>query len=213
MSNQVTLAATPRPRPGKGSSGRLRREGRVPVILYGNGVAPVALSVDGRDLYRALHTPAGRNVVLRLEVDGASHLTVARDVQIDPARGDVLHVDLVAVDRDVRITADVPVHLVDHERMRRDGGVVNHVLHTVTLLVSPLSVPDVLEVSLEGRGAGDRIRVEDLASLLPAGAELTGDVHDAVATIDAPVGGSVETEAAAAAAAAAASEGSGASEG
>jgi large subunit ribosomal protein L25 len=213
LSNQVTLAAQPRPKQGKGSSGRLRREGRVPIILYGHGVEPVALSVNGRELYRAMHTPAGRNALVRIEVEGTTHLTVARDVQMDPARGEVLHVDFVAVDRDVRISADVPVHLVDQDQMQRDGGQVAQSLHAITILVPPLSMPDSIEVSLAGKGIGDRIRVEDLVALLPEGAELTGDLQDAIVTIDGPAGAAEDAAEAAAAEAGASAEDAGSSAG
>lgn len=186
MSDQIRLDASSRPAKGKGVSGRLRREGRVPAILYGHRVEPTAVSVDARALYHVLHTAAGRNVLIDLIVDGESHLSVARDVQTDPVRGDYLHIDFLAVDRDVRIQVDVPIHLVDEESRERDGGVVNHALHAVTILVRPLDTPNVIEVSLAGMAIGDSRRVEDLAALLPAGAELVRNLEDAVVVIDAP---------------------------
>lgn len=186
MSDQVRLIATSRPAKGKGVSGRLRRAGRVPAILYGHRVEPTAVSVDARELYHVLHTPAGRNVLIDLAVEGESHLVVARDVQTDPVRGDYVHIDLLAVDRDVRIQVDVPVHLVDDEARERDGGVVNHALHAITILVRPLDTPNAIEVSLAGMAIGDSRRVEDLAPLLPAGAELARNLEDAVVVIEAP---------------------------
>lgn len=186
MSDQIRLDASSRPAKGKGVSGRLRRDGRVPAILYGHRVEPTAVSVDARELYHVLHTPAGRNVLIDLVIDGESHLSVARDVQTDPVRGDYLHIDFLAVDRDVRIQVDVPIHLVDDEARERDGGVINHALHAVTILVRPLDTPNAIEVSLAGMAIGDSRRVEDLASLLPAGAELVRNLEDAVVVIDAP---------------------------
>lgn len=199
MSDQVELHADPRPARGKGVAGRLRRDGRVPAILYGHGVEPTALSVEARALYHVLHGPAGRNVVIRLELGGDAHLTVARDVQTDPVRGDYLHVDFLAVDRTQRIEVEVPVHLVDEDQRERDGGAVNHALHAVTILVRPTDVPNALEVSLAGMRAGDVRRVADLAPLLPAGAELVRHLDDAVVVIEVPR--SAEAEAAAEAAA------------
>lgn len=186
MSDQVRLIAQTRPAKGKGVAGRLRRDGRVPAILYGHRVEPTTLTVDARELYHVLHTSAGRNVMIDLVVDGESHLSVARDVQTDPVKGDYLHVDFLAVDRDVRIQVDVPVHLVDDEARERDGGVVNHALHAVTILVRPLDTPDSFEVSLAGMAIGDVRRVADLAAMLPAGSELVRNLDDAVVVIDAP---------------------------
>jgi large subunit ribosomal protein L25 len=186
VSDQIRLDATTRPAKGKGVSGRLRREGRVPAIVYGHEVEPTAVSVDARALYHALHTPARRNVLIDLVIDGESYLAVARDVQTDPVRGDYLHIDFLAVDRDVRIQVDVPIHLVDDDQRERDGGEVNHALHAVTILVRPLDTPNAIEVSLAGMAIGDSRRVEDLTPLLPAGAELVRNLEDAVVVIDAP---------------------------
>jgi large subunit ribosomal protein L25 len=208
LSNQIDLDAHPRTSHGKGAAARLRRTGRVPAILYGQEVSPVAISLDARALYHALHTPAGRNVLIRLSIDGEKHLAVARDIQIDPRRRDVIHVDLLAVDRNTRITAVVPVHITDQDQLVRDGGVVSHALHSVAILVAPQDTPNSLDVSVAGMSIGDVRRVEDLAGMIPSGAELTGDLNDVVVAIEAPTTGSLESDEATSAEAAPAAEGS-----
>ena len=187
MSNQVRLHAEPRERRGKGPAGRLRRQGRVPGILYGYEVEPTAVSVDALELYHTLHTEAGSNVLIRLELDGETHLSVARDLQWHPVRGDTLHVDFLAVNRDVAISVEVPVHLLDEDETADDDGVVNQILHTVPMLVKPLDVPNYIEISVAGMAIGDVLRVGDLTDRLPAGAEFDIDPERTVVTINAPV--------------------------
>jgi large subunit ribosomal protein L25 len=184
MSNQVTLKVNMRERRGKGASGRIRREGRVPAIVYGHGVEPTPVSVDSLELYHALHTEAGTNVLLRVDVEGEEHLCVARDLQKHAIRGNIQHVDLIAVDADSQISVEIPVHLV--EVPVDTAGVVNQVLWTVPILVRPLDVPNYLELSAAGMQIGDVQRVEDLREQLPDGAEFDIDPERTVVTVNAP---------------------------
>ncbi|MTV25904.1 50S ribosomal protein L25 [Nitriliruptoraceae bacterium ZYF776] len=187
VSKQVTLRTEPRTELGKGPTGRLRRTGRVPGILYGYEVEPTALHVDALELYHALHTDAGRNVLLRLEVEGDTVLAIARDLQIHPVRQETLHIDFLAVDRNAQISVEVPVTLLDEEETAADGGVLNHILYTVPIAVKPLDVPNELELSVAGMAIGDVKRVEDLESVLPEGAEFEIELERTVVTINAPI--------------------------
>lgn len=187
MSNQVTLKAATRQERGKGAAGRLRKQGRVPGIMYGYQVEPTAVSVDALELYHALHTEAGLNALIRLEIEGETYLTVARDMQRHPVRQETTHVDFLAVDADSQISVEVPVHVIDEEDAAPDGGVINQILYTVPILVKPLDVPNYFEVSVEGLAIGDVKRVEDIASQLPSGAEFDIDTDRTVITINAPV--------------------------
>lgn len=186
MSNQVKLTAEPRAEKGKGASGRLRKQGRVPAIVYGHEVEPTSVSVDALELYHVLHTEAGRNVLIRLEVASEAYLTVARDVHHHPIRGETLHVDFLAVDRDQQIAVDIPVHLVDEDDAAAEG-IVNQVLYSVAAMVKPMEVPNFFELSIAGMEIGDVKRVEDLREQLPAGAEFDIDPERAVVTINAPI--------------------------
>ncbi|MBY5161932.1 50S ribosomal protein L25 [Salsipaludibacter albus] len=186
-SKQIELTASTRTKHGKGASGRLRKTGRVPGIVYGHGVEPTALDVDALQLYHALHTDAGRNVLIRLEVEGETHLSIVKDLQRHAVRGDVMHVDFQAVSRDQQITAEIPVHLANEEDPRQNGGIINLVLYTVPLRVRPLEVPQEFVLDLAGTEIGDVRRMSDLADQLPEGAEFELEDDVTIVTITAPM--------------------------
>ncbi|MBW3576999.1 MAG: 50S ribosomal protein L25/general stress protein Ctc [Actinobacteria bacterium] len=183
MAEQVKLVADTRTDSGRSVARRLRANGRVPAVVYGRGVEPTKLHVDARDLYHALHTSAGLNALIRLQVDGDEHLTIAREVQRHPVRGDVLHVDFVALHRQQLIRVEVPIHLEGLEEVA-SPGVVNHVLHTVPLRVRPLDIPDSFTLSVVDLVIGDVLRVEDIQ--LPQGAEFDIEEDRTVVTVTAP---------------------------
>lgn len=187
MSNQVELPVEKRTETGKGVARRLRRDGRVPGIVYGYEIEPTPVSIETLALYHALRTEAGANVLLRLEIDGVTHLAVARDRQMHPVRGETLHVDLLAVDKDSPIAVEVPIHLVDEDDLVSDGGVLNQVMYTLPIEVRPMDVPNYLELSVAGMSIGDVRRAEDLASQLAEGAVLDADPEATVVTINAPI--------------------------
>jgi large subunit ribosomal protein L25 len=192
LSKQVKLSALPRAAAGKGETNRLRRDGRVPAILYGYEVEPTAVSLNERELFHALNGPAGRNAMIALELEGTTTLVVARDIQRHAVRRDVLHIDLLAVDRSVKIDVEIPVHLTDVDDVARDGGFLNQVRHSVPISVRPLDTPDFIELSVAGMGIGDVKRLGDIVSLLPAGADIADDPDRVIVTINAPAGGGDE---------------------
>ncbi|WP_052666067.1 50S ribosomal protein L25 [Nitriliruptor alkaliphilus] len=185
MSKQVSLTAEPRTELGKGPTGRLRRTGRVPAIVYGYEVEPTAVHVDALELYHVLHTEAGRNVMIRLDIAGDTTLVFARDLQIHPIRQEVVHVDFLAVDRNAQISVEVPVHLLGEDDTADDNGVLNQILYTVPIAVKPLDVPNYLELDVTGLAIGDVKRVEDLT--LPDGADFEIEPERTVVTINAPI--------------------------
>lgn len=186
-SKQFDLEATARTSHGKGAAGRLRKTGRVPGIMYGHGVEPTSLDVDSLQLYHALHTDAGRNVLIRLEVEGDTHLSIVKDLQRHAVRGDVMHVDFQAVSADQQITAEIPVSLTNEDDPRNAGGIVNLVLYTVPVRVTPLEVPQEFVLDLTGLEIGDVLRVADLVDQLPESAEFDFDEDRTVVTITAPM--------------------------
>ena len=170
---EITLPAEVGRPTGSRPSGRLRATGKIPGVIYGHGADPLPVAVEGRALRSALTTEAGLNALLDLEVDGTSYLTVARDVQRDPVRGTVLHVDFQIVRRDEVISADVPVNLVgEAEELHRADGVVDHQLFTLTVNATPGRVPNAVEIDISALAVGDTIRVGDVR--LPEG--VTTDV-------------------------------------
>lgn len=187
MATQVILKAETRDEIGKGASKRLRKTGRVPAILYGADIGSQSCHVDALELYHALHTDAGANVLIRLQVADDEHLSIIREVQRHAVRGDVLHIDFQNVDRNELYPADIPVHLENEESPRQEGGVVNLVLYTVPIHVRPLDTPNEFTLDLEGLEIGDVLRVEDLADQLPEGAEFDIELERTVVTINAPI--------------------------
>jgi len=195
MSEQVKLSAMPRTSAGKGATNRLRREGRVPAIIYGHKVEPTAVSVDARELFHALNGPAGRNALIRLELEGTTTLVVARDLQRHALRCDIMHLDLLAVDQTQQIDVEVPVNLIDVEDVARDGGYLNQVRMVVPIRVRPGDTPDFIELSVAGMGIGDVKRLADIVDLLPPGTDLGDDPDRVIVTINAPAGGGPSDEA------------------
>src|SRR3712207_6064925 len=135
---EVALAAeTGRPT-GSAAARRLRAAGKIPAVLYGHGVDPQSLAVDGRSLRLALSQEAGLNALLNLDVAGKQHLAMARQLQRDPVRGTVAHVDFVIVRRDEVVSAEVPVHLVgEAEKVQRADGLVEQQIFTLPVNSTP----------------------------------------------------------------------------
>ena len=184
MAEQIALRAELRPGAGKGAASRLRRAGRVPAIAYGAGLQPTAVSVDALALYHVLHTAAGENAVLNLDVDGEKHLALARQIQRHPVRRDVLHVDFVAVDRLKPVTVDVPLHIEGDAAGVVEGGVLSQVEHTLEIEVLPLEVPTAITVDVSALAIGDAIKAGEIT--LPPGVTLLTDPESVVIQVTTP---------------------------
>jgi large subunit ribosomal protein L25 len=175
----ITLLAETGRATGSGPTGRLRAAGKVPGVLYGHGMAPIALAVDRRELRHALTGAAGVNAVVQLRVDGTTHPTVVKDLQRHPVRHTVTHVDFIVVRMDEKITVDVPIVLEgEPKQVLSEGGVIEHALSALGVTTTPRDIPTHLTVDISGLAIGDVIRVSDLT--LPRG--VTTDVDP-----DAPV--------------------------
>jgi large subunit ribosomal protein L25 len=165
---------------GSRSSGRLRAAGKIPGVVYGHGIEPLAVAVEARALRAALSTDAGLNALLNIEVDGASHLTLARELQRHPVRHTVVHVDFQVVRRDEVISADVPIQLVgEATKVHRGDGVLDQLVFSVTVHATPAKIPNDIEIDISGLAIGDAVRIGDLK--LPPG--VTTDVDPEVAVL------------------------------
>jgi large subunit ribosomal protein L25 len=184
MADQVTLTAESREGRGKGEGRRLRRAGRVPAIAYGAGLDATPVSVDALELYHALRTDAGLNALIRLKVDGDTHLTLARQLQRHPVRREIMHVDFVVVDRTRKVTVDVPINLIGNAPGADEGGVVDQVRFDVPVEVLPLEVPDSVELDISDMQVGDVKRLSDLS--LPDGVELLDDPDSTAVSVYVP---------------------------
>lgn len=184
MTKQVSLTATTRSGNGKSEARKLRAQGRVPGIAYGRGVDPTAVSVDALELYHALHTDAGANAVLRLDIGGDTHLAMAREIQRHPVRRDVLHVDFVTMSRDQRVSVDVPVVVAGEAAGAQEGGVLAQEHHTISVETTPLEVPDQFTLDVSDMQIGDVKRAGDIR--LPEGVILLVDADTAIVSVTAP---------------------------
>jgi large subunit ribosomal protein L25 len=197
VADEVVLIAEPRSGRGSRPAGRLRRSGRVPAVVYGLDAETVSISVPARELQHIL--AHGANTLIGLELGGTQQLTLVRQVQRHPTRGELLHVDFVRVRADVAVTAEVPVHLIGEAEGVRDGGLLEQQLFSLTVEARPGDIPPNLEADVSALTIGDRLTVADLA--LPADVTTPVDLETLVAHVAAPRGLTAEEEAAEAAAA------------
>ena len=184
--NAVEIELNPRELMGK-KAGRLRRAGIVPVHLYGPGMEPRALQCNASQLIRVLAT-AGAATPIHITIQGepGNHLAFAREIQWDPKRDDLLHVDLLAADISRPVTAQVPIVLIGESAGARTvSGTVMHQLRTVDIQALPLEMPSEIELDISVMEEPDSvIRVSDL--LIPENATLLSDVEDLVVRIELP---------------------------
>jgi large subunit ribosomal protein L25 len=175
---------------GSRAARRLRREGRIPGVLYGGGDDPVPFDVDARELRHAL---AARGAVLDVALDGQSASAVLKHADTHPVRGETMHIELLRVRLDQPIQATVAVHLegVDDAPGVRDGGVMDQVTHEVTIEALPTEIPENISVDVSGMEINDTLHLSAVKP--PAGVTLIGDDETVVATLSPP---RVETEAA-----------------
>lgn len=164
---------------GNGPARRIRAEGKVPAVVYGLDADPVSITVDWRPLRAALTTEAGLNALIDLEIDGNVDLTIIKELQRHPIRGDVLHVDFLRVDADAEITVDVPIVLEGEAKQVNDeNGNVDQTLFTLAINAKPADIPNELVVDISGLVIGESIRVSDLT--LPSGVSTDIDLEESI---------------------------------
>jgi large subunit ribosomal protein L25 len=180
----ITLATEPRTQRGSRPSGRLRREGKVPAVVYGLGIDTVSITVPARELQHILAGEAGANSLINLDVDGENVLTLARQIHRHPTKGILVHVDFVRIDRDVAVSAEIPIHLVGESEGVKDGGLLEQLLFHLTIEAMPGNIPVSIEIDVTALAIGDQLRVEDLA--LPEGVATEAEADFVVAQVAAP---------------------------
>lgn len=176
--SEVKLAAVTRTEFGKGAARRIRRSHQIPAVLYGHGSDPVHIALPGHETMLALKHA---NALFSIELDGDSQLAIAKDVQRDPVKNVIEHVDLLVVRRGEKVTVDVNVVLVGDPT---EGTIPVVEAQRVTLEAEATHLPESIEVSVEGLVAGDQVRGSDL--VLPQGATYTGDPESTIVMISAP---------------------------
>jgi large subunit ribosomal protein L25 len=177
---EVTLAAEVGRSRGSRATRRLRREGKIPGVIYGHGTDPVAVAVIGRELRVALNGEAGANQLLSLDTGQASYLTMARAMQRDPVAQTVTHVDFLIVRRDEVISADVSIVLTGEAlEVVHGDGLVDQQMFTLAVNARPADIPTSIELDITDLVIGAQLRISDL--VLPSGVTTDVDPETAVA--------------------------------
>ncbi len=187
MSDQLTLSAEARERAGKGASRALRREGRVPAVIYGGKEEPTPIHVEERALVKLLGTGHFFNSLVQVEVGNDKSRTIPKDVAFDPVSDRPIHVDFLRLARGAKITVEVPVHFINEEASPglKRGGVLNIVRHELELVCEADKIPEGIEIRLDGLEVGDSIHIS--AVDLPEGSESAITDRDfTIATVVAP---------------------------
>lgn len=186
MSESLTLSAEARERAGKGASRAIRREGRVPAVIYGNKQEPLSIHIEEKALVKALQSGHFMNSVVMIDAGGQATRTLPKDVQFHPVTDRPLHVDFLRISEHAKVHVNVPVHFADEEASPgiKRGGVLNIVVHDLGLVCDAAEIPDEIVISLAGLEVGDTIHLGQVK--LPAGAIAENEPELTIATIVAP---------------------------
>ena len=196
MAETKSLAASVRSGVGKGAARSVRREGRIPGVIYGGGEAPAPISLLWHDVNKLIYAGHFLTTTFDIDVDGTVERVIPRDYQLDPIKDKPLHVDFLRIKAGSKINVDIPVHVINEDEAPglKAGGVVNLVRHTLELKVGADAIPTGIEVDIKGMAIGDSIHMSELK--LPRGSKLATPGEDfTVLTIAPPVEEIVETEA------------------
>jgi large subunit ribosomal protein L25 len=185
---ETKLQAEARTEFGKGAARRIRRSHKVPAVLYGHGTDPVHVTLPGHDTMMALKH-GGANALLSVEVEGKTQLVLPKQVQRDPVRGDLEHLDLLIVRKGEKVTVDIPIHTVGDAAADTVVTVENN---TVSIEAEATHIPEFIEVSVEGAEAGTQILARDLQ--LPSGSSIQGDEELLVVNVTAAFELELETD-------------------
>jgi large subunit ribosomal protein L25 len=199
MSEQLTLPAETRDRAGKGASRALRRDGRVPAVVYGDKKEPLSVHVEEKLLAKMLSTGHFMNSVIMVEVGGKLNRTLPKAVDFHPVSSRPIHVDFLRIGEHSKVSVNIPVRFDNEEDSPglKRGGVLNVVQHEIELICDASEIPDELHIDLTGLDIGDSIHISQVT--LPKGAKAAIDDRDfTVATVVAPSAMKAEEEEAAA---------------
>ncbi|MFD1833383.1 50S ribosomal protein L25/general stress protein Ctc [Streptomyces desertarenae] len=172
----VKISAEIRKEFGKGASRRLRREDKVPAVVYGHGGDPVHVALPGYDLMMALKNS---NVLITLDIEGRQELVIPKAVQREAIRGFLIHVDLLVVKRGEQVTVEIPVHT--EGELAPGQFLLEHVLNTLSVEAEATHIPESVTVSIDGLAAGDSVLAKDIP--LPKGSSLAIDEDTVVLNV------------------------------
>ncbi len=176
----IKIKAQARDDTGSANARRLRREGKIPGVIYGGGVTPIPVAIESRMLRSALTSEVGLNALLDIEIGSESHLVVTRELQRHAVRGSVSHIDFQIVRRDQVISADVPIILVgESSAIHMGGGRVEQQLFSISIRAIPSAIPSSVSVDVSQLQIGGGLKVSDIA--FPDGVTSDTDLEIAVA--------------------------------
>ncbi|ODR96845.1 50S ribosomal protein L25/general stress protein Ctc [Methyloceanibacter stevinii] len=184
MAEAIELKAWSRGRTGTGGARAIRREGRIPGIVYGGSDEPLNIALETKEVSKQIQTGHFQSTVYMLDMDGTKIRAIPRDVQVDPVRDFPIHVDFLRLAKNAEIDVDVPVHFLNEGASPglKRGGVLNVVRHEISLRCPADKIPEAIEIDLAGMEIGDSIHIS--AVTLPEGAVPTITDRDfTVATI------------------------------
>jgi large subunit ribosomal protein L25 len=181
-----TLTAELRSDKGSRPAGRLRREGRLPGVVYGLGEESVSVTVNAHQLGTILSSKSGANTLITLQIDGRDQLALARQVQRDAVKGSLVHVDFVRVRADQTIQAEVRLDLQGEAEGVSNGGMLEQLMHTLTVEGKPGQLPNEIAHDVSALELGDQLHVGDIK--VPAGIIVVNDAEELIATISMPRG-------------------------
>jgi large subunit ribosomal protein L25 len=187
MSDALTLPAELRERAGKGASRALRRDGRVPAVIYGGKEEPVAIHVEAKELVRQLNTGYFMNSIVMVDLGGKKVRALPKDVALHPVTERPIHVDFLRLAKDAKIQVAVPVLFVNEEESPglKKGGVLNVVRHELELICESDKIPDNITIDVAGLDVGDAVHISRVN--LPDGSESAITDRDfTIATLVAP---------------------------
>jgi large subunit ribosomal protein L25 len=204
MATVSEIKATARPQAGKGAARAVRREGRVPGVIYGDNKPPLPIAVDLIDLRTRIYAGRFLTTVCDIEVEGTKHRVIPRDFQLDPVKDFPIHVDFLRLGEGVSVRVNIPIHVINADQSPglKRGGTVNMVRHTIEVRCPPESIPSAIDVDLTGLEINYSRHLRDIS--LPPGITVVGRQDVTLVTIVPPSGYAEEMKAAAEAAAAAA---------
>ena len=181
MTETVLQAETGR-RAGSSDARRLRTEGKIPAVVYGHGMDPIAVSVDRRELRQALSGAAGMNTILDLTVDGTVYPSLIKDIQRHPVKRSVQHIDFIQVNLNEEIVVSIPIHLEGEAKdVSANGGLVDLAMQELQVRTTPRNIPDGVTIDVSEMTMDSVIRVEDIP--LPSGVVAEADADAPVVTV------------------------------
>ena len=185
---EITLEVAGREKRGKGAAGRLRREGKVPAVIYGGGRDPVAITVDKKEITELIEkSEHGARSIFLLSLAGTDQKrhVMLKEVQVDPIKGGMTHIDFVRVMMDQKVRTTVPVHVVGlADGVKNHGGILEFQVRDLHVECLPGAIPDSIDVDVTPLGIHGVIRVSDLA--VPEGVQVLEDQERVVISIGVP---------------------------